>query len=348
MTYEEFINNILETRGRNGCGEEYHETHHIVPKCMGGNNDKENLIDLFAREHFEAHWLLALENSENEKLVYAWWMMAHTNNANQRDYEITAEEYEEARIIFSKTQSRIQKERLKDKNNHPMYGKSFSEKSREKMSRSHKGCQSWNKGKKASEETRKKISESCKGRKLSEETKRKLSELAKGRTHSEETRKKLSTLNSGKNNGMYGRNGELNPFYGKHHTYETKQKIKEKTIGRKVSEETKQKISNSLKGENNPNYGKDFSGENNPIYGKHHSEESKRKMHDKKQGKKVIQYDKHNNVIREWDYIRDAEKELDIDVSSIIRCCKGKCKTAGGFIWRYADEVEEENLKGEK
>ena len=70
VTYEEFINNILETRGRNGCGDEYHETHHIVPKCMGGSNDKENLIDLFAREHFEAHRLLALENPENEKLNF--------------------------------------------------------------------------------------------------------------------------------------------------------------------------------------------------------------------------------------------------------------------------------------
>ena len=49
VTYEEFINNILETRGRNGCGDEYHETHHIVPKCMGGSNDEDNLIDLFAR-----------------------------------------------------------------------------------------------------------------------------------------------------------------------------------------------------------------------------------------------------------------------------------------------------------
>ena len=64
MTYEEFINNILETRGRFACGDEYHERHHIVPKCMDGSNDEENLIDLFAREHFEAHRLLALENSD--------------------------------------------------------------------------------------------------------------------------------------------------------------------------------------------------------------------------------------------------------------------------------------------
>ena len=51
VTYEEFINNILESRGRFACGNEYHERHNIVPKSIGGTNDEENLIDLYAREH---------------------------------------------------------------------------------------------------------------------------------------------------------------------------------------------------------------------------------------------------------------------------------------------------------
>ena len=46
MTYNEFIQNILDTRGRFGIPDgEYKERHHIVPKCLGGTNDKENLID---------------------------------------------------------------------------------------------------------------------------------------------------------------------------------------------------------------------------------------------------------------------------------------------------------------
>ena len=55
MTYIEFINDILNTRGRFACGDEYHERHHIIPKCMDGSNNEDNLIDLFAREHFVAH-----------------------------------------------------------------------------------------------------------------------------------------------------------------------------------------------------------------------------------------------------------------------------------------------------
>lgn len=97
MTYKEFIDNILKTRGRFNCGDEYHERHHIVPRCMDGTDDEENLIDLFAREHFIAHKLLALENLENEKLVFAWWNMCQCTGSAKKRIGVTSEEYEEAR-----------------------------------------------------------------------------------------------------------------------------------------------------------------------------------------------------------------------------------------------------------
>lgn len=34
--YQAFIQNILNTRGRFNCGDEHHECHHIVLRCMGG------------------------------------------------------------------------------------------------------------------------------------------------------------------------------------------------------------------------------------------------------------------------------------------------------------------------
>ena len=53
---------------------------------------------------------------------------------------------------------------------------------------------------------------------------------------------------------------------------------------------------------------------------------------------KVIQYDKQGNIIKIWDYIKQASLELKIKDSNISECCKGKRKSAGGFIWRYYKE----------
>ena len=213
MTYEEFINNILETRGRFACGDEYHERHHIVPRCMGGANDEENLIDLFAREHFEAHRMLALENPENEKLVYAWGCMAFVKRNDTDRYEVSPEEYEEARIAQSIA--------LKGK----YFGGNMP-------------------GIPKSEEHKKKISEANKGKRWSEIQKINFNKARKGvkiKPHSEETKRKQSLAQMGEKNHRYGKchteehkkmlsemnKGEKNKFYGKHHTDETKNKISE-------------------------------------------------------------------------------------------------------------------------
>lgn len=209
LTYEEFISNILNTRGRFNCGDEYCEAHHIVPKCMGGTDDEDNLIDLFAREHFEAHRMLALENPDNDKLVYAWWMMSHTNKAKDRDYEITAAEYEEARIAFSNTQSKaISGE------NHPMFGKRHSEESRKKISESHKGLFVGDKNpmfgvKRAGK------NHPMYGKHLSEETKKKLSEALSGENNPNYGKKFSDYTISKMRNAKIGKyNGTNNPMYG--------------------------------------------------------------------------------------------------------------------------------------
>ena len=163
ISYDEFIVNILNTRGRNGCGEEYHETHHIVPKCMGGSNDKENLIDLFAREHFEAHRLLALENPENDSLIYAWACMAWVKDNNQQRTKITPEEYEEVKKRYSEMASR----RYSGKNN-PCYGRKHTDEEKKKMSKNHGkyfGESNHYYGKHHSEEIRKKMSDNSKTKK---------------------------------------------------------------------------------------------------------------------------------------------------------------------------------------
>lgn len=54
--------------------------------------------------------------------------------------------------------------------------------------------------------------------------------------------------------------------------------------------------------------------------------------------RKVNQYDINNNFIKQWNSIKEAHRDLNINDANITRCCKGIYKTTGGFIWRYADE----------
>lgn len=63
-----------------------------------------------------------------------------------------------------------------------------------------------------SEETKDKIRNTLKGRPLEENHKRNVIKALYGRTFSEETRKKIGNSNRGENNGMFGRNGILNPM----------------------------------------------------------------------------------------------------------------------------------------
>lgn len=68
-----------------------------------------------------------------------------------------------------------------------------------------------------------------------------------GKTHSVETLYKMSEV----------KRGELNPFYGKHHSTNSKLKISEKLCGHTTSNETRQKISLANKGSNNGMFGKE-------------------------------------------------------------------------------------------
>lgn len=84
----------------------------------------------------------------------------------------------------------------------------------------------------------------------------------------------------------------------------------EGATGCNVSEATKNKISNSLKGENHPMYGKHISeeakkhlsetrkGELNPMYGRHHSEEVRARMSKKRQKEKHPHWKDYPRIVK--------------------------------------------------
>lgn len=73
------------------------------------------------------------------------------------------------------------------------------------------------------------------------------------------------------------------------------------------------------------------SGEHNPFYGCHHSDETKRIMQERKPKKAVVCIETGET----FKSTRDAERITSIGHSEIIKCCKGKHKTAGGYHWKY-------------
>lgn len=105
-------------------------------------------------------------------------------------------------------------------------------------------------------------------------------------------------------------------------------------------EEYRRKISGKnhpmygLRGEKHPMYrrGDERRGQKNPMYG--------RRLFSERNGKsrRIAQYTRDGLFIRYWNAMMDVSRELQIDHSHITKCCKGKQKSAGGYIWRYADD----------
>lgn len=107
MEYTKIYNQLIE-RAKTRQLEGYIEKHHIIPKCLGGSNDKENLVKLTAREHFLCHKLLTKIYPKNEKLWYALFLMSINKNKKVK-YIISSKEYESIKTqwnLFSKNKSK--------------------------------------------------------------------------------------------------------------------------------------------------------------------------------------------------------------------------------------------------
>lgn len=78
--------------GQNG------EKHHIVPKSLGGTNDKDNLVSVPPRVHFILHRLLVKMCKSDlaiGKMRYALWRMMHPQSkAHNRRYSVSSKLYE--------------------------------------------------------------------------------------------------------------------------------------------------------------------------------------------------------------------------------------------------------------
>ena len=110
-------------------------------------------------------------------------------------------------------------------------------------------------------------------------------------------------------------------------------KISQTLTGVKHSAERRKKNSESHKGKTPWNKGKTSPPETRAKLSESHRGE---KNHN---ARAVYQIDKTTGkIIKKWNCIKDAETSLKC--RHIVACCKGYHKTAGGYVWKYATDLE--------
>lgn len=135
--------------------------------------------------------------------------------------------------------------------------------------------------------------------------------------------------------------------FGCRPTEETKSKISESMKGKKKSDETKRKIGVSSIGRN---VGRKHTKEElekmrkarkktgyKPIGNPYpRSEETKKKIQESSHKKVVLQKDLYGNVLCKYDSLSNASRKTGINLGNISSCCNGRTASAGGFMWCFA------------
>lgn len=202
MDYQHHYNLLIE-RARSRLLEGYRELHHIIPRCLGGTDEPNNLVYLTAKEHYVAHQLLVKIHPTEPKLVYAAKMMSANpwgKRGTNRLYGWLRERFissmtGENNPNYGKTfEEIVGQEKAKEfRKNHPLRGKTLEEiLGKDKAQAGIQSRRAFRIGKKHSAKTRKNISVAMKGKNKGK------SPWNKGISPSEETRKKMSETMKGK------------------------------------------------------------------------------------------------------------------------------------------------------
>lgn len=168
-----YINIIAKARVKRRTG--YLETHHIIPRSLGGDNSGSNLVDLTAREHYVCHLLLVrmLEGLDRRKMVAAAHCLINRRGPNKSEIVPNSRIYQKLKVEFSHVQ---RQNRL---------GKKHSDDVKQKIGLARTGI-------KHSEETKARLSLIASARTLSEDTKAKMSRSHTGAKRSEDMKRKMS------------------------------------------------------------------------------------------------------------------------------------------------------------
>lgn len=261
MHYAAHYSRLIE-RARSRVLDGYKERHHIIPKCMGGGNGPENLVDLTAEEHYVAHQLLVQMYPDSRGLLSAAFLMS-ARCGNNKTYGWLRRRHSTlmlGRVAWNKgilgsggmTGKKHSTETIeKMRAARALYV--MSDETIKKMSAALKGRASPMLGKKHSEATKKKISVANLGRKCPEHVRAAVSKAsvgnqnALGYRHSAETLARMSASKKGKPKSAEWRAAMslrmMGNTYGLGNT---------NSKGKQRSEQTKAKMSASHTGKKRP------------------------------------------------------------------------------------------------
>lgn len=131
MNYKKIYKDLIDNRLQNPipkirvrskqelCDGFYTETHHIIPKCINGTNDKNNLVELTAREHFIAHKLLfkaCIGTSFEIPLANAYWEMCYCHKDKAYKINKSSRQFAREKKQMLEALSKSQKGRIKINN----------------------------------------------------------------------------------------------------------------------------------------------------------------------------------------------------------------------------------------
>jgi len=216
--YQWYQNLVNKAKKRKNIDGVYYENHHILPKCLGGNDKPDNLVSLTLREHYVAHLLLSkiYDGKACRKMHYALWrMLLQEKKRGSRIFEMYRKKYIETslktQIITDEFRQKVSKALIGTKKTKTLKLLAKYEKMKIEMV----GSGNHMFGKKHTEKTKNIIANKAKGRKQSKETIEKRILKIKGKKRKE---------------GWHV--GEKNPMFNKKHSQETLLKIGAKSIGR--------------------------------------------------------------------------------------------------------------------
>lgn len=115
MNYKKIYIRLIKKRISNPIKIGYRENHHILPKALGGDNSKDNIVALTGREHWIAHLLLH-KIHRSPKTAYACHMMAMRCDERGIPKIRNSRMYEWVRIQCVKHWSKNGKKRIGEKN----------------------------------------------------------------------------------------------------------------------------------------------------------------------------------------------------------------------------------------